>query len=80
MFNRLVGSTHGVHADQRQIVLDCSVGTETATCTSPPNNFIATPGVYMLFILNKGVPSQAKYISLQLTGNMTKLPAIATAG
>ena len=80
VFNRLVGSTHGVHADQRQIVLDCHVTNGTAVCMSPPNNFIAPPGVYMLFILNKGVPSRAKYVSLQLTGKMTMLPAIATAG
>ncbi|DBA68157.1 TPA: hypothetical protein ACH3X2_013911 [Trebouxia sp. C0005] len=80
VFNRLVGSTHGVHADQRQIVLDCSVTTGTAICSSPPNNYIAPPGVYMLFVLNQGVPSRAKYISLQLAGTMTKLPATATAG
>ena len=83
VFNRLVGSTHGVHADQRQVVLDCSVTSGTATCTSPPNNYIAPPGVYMLFILNEGVPSQAEYISLQLTGSsdMTMLPTnVATSG
>lgn len=78
VLNRLVGSTHGVHADQRQIVLDCTVASETAQCTSPPNNMIAPPGVYMLFILNEGVPSQAKFVSLQLTGN--NMPAITTAG
>lgn len=80
VFNRLVGSTHGVHADQRQIVLDCTVGSGSAVCASPPNNYIAPPGVYMLFILNQGVPSQAQYVSLQLTGTMTMLPAVATAG
>ncbi len=79
VFNRLVRSTHGVHADQRQIVLDCSVASGTAVCTSPPNNYIAAPGVYMLFVLNQGVPSQAKS-SLQLDGKMTEAPAIAAAG
>lgn len=78
VFNRLVGATHGVHADQRQIVLECSTTPGLAQCTSPPNSNIAPPGVYMLFVLNEGVPSQAKYVSLQLAGN--NVPATATAG
>lgn len=81
VLNRLVGSTHGVHADQRQLVLDCTVGNATATCLSPPNNYVAPPGVYMLFILNEGVPSRATYMSLQLAhGTLTMMPSVATAG
>ncbi len=80
VFNRLVGSTHGVHSDQRQIVLDCTVAGSTATCTTPPNNYIAPPGYYYLFVLYEGIPSVATYMSLQLTGTMTSMPAVATAG
>lgn len=81
VFNRLVGSTHGVHTDQRQIVLDCTFGASTATCQTPPNNYIAPPGVYYLFVLYKGVPSQAKYMTLQLSGKMTHIPGtVSTAG
>ena len=81
VLNRLVGSTHGVHADQRQIVLDCTVAAGSATCSTPPNNYIAPPGVYMLFVLYEGVPSKAEYITLQLArGSMTMMPDIATAG
>ncbi|MCJ1368644.1 hypothetical protein MMC16_007789 [Acarospora aff. strigata] len=79
VFNRLVGSTHGVHSDQRQIVLDCTFAASTATCTTPPNNFIAPPGKYYLFVLYEGIPSVAKYMSLQLTGSMTD-QTVATAG
>lgn len=78
VLNRLVGSTHGVHADQRQVVLECSVTPGLAQCASPPNANIAPPGVYMLFVLNEGVPSQAKYVSLQLADN--DAPGTATAG
>ena len=81
ILNRLVGSTHGVHADQRQVVLDCTVKATTASCTTPPNNYIAPPGVYYLFVLYQDIPSQAKYMTLQLTGStMTMTPAVATSG
>ena len=81
VLNRYSGSTHGNHADQRQIVLECTVAGNNATCAVPPNNYIAPPGVYMLFVLNEGVPSKAKYVTLQLMeGSMTKLPEVVTAG
>lgn len=83
VLNRLVGSTHGVHTDQRQIVLDCTIHGSFATCSTPPNNYIAPPGVYYSFVLYEGVPSRAKYMTLQLSGIMTMMPSmpfIATAG
>ncbi len=81
VLNRLVGSTHGVHSDQRQIVLECTVGATSANCAAPPNNYIAPPGVYMVFVLYEGIPSMAKYVSLQLSdGTMTMEPSVATAG
>ena len=56
------GSTHGNHMDQRQVVIDCSPASGTAYCRSPPNSFIAPPGVYYLFALYEGVPSKAEYV------------------
>lgn len=79
--NCYCGATHSNHADQRQVVLQCIMAGNNATCASPPNNYIAPPGVYMLFVLYEGVPSKAKYITMQLSeGSMSKMPATATAG
>ena len=83
VLHRLVGSTHGSHADQRQVLLVCSTTDNIATCATPPNNFIAPPGVYMLFVMYQGVPSVAEYMTLQLSqGFMTHTvrPNAATAG
>ncbi len=67
VLNRLTGSTHGNHFDQRQVVLACSpiTGASAASCSAPPNSSIAPPGQYMLFILSQGIPSVANYVSLQ---------------
>ena len=81
VLNRYSGATHSNHADQRQVVLQCTLAGSNATCGSPPNSYVAPPGVYMLFVLNEGVPSKAKYITVQLSeGTMTDMPATATAG
>ena len=81
VLNRYSGATHSNHADQRQVVLQCTLAGNNAICASPPNNYIAPPGVYMLFVLHEGVPSKAKYITMQLSeGTMTNTPATATAG
>ena len=58
------GATHGNHMDQRSVVLDCSPGSGTATCTSPPNSSIAPPGIYYLFAHCQGVPSVAEFVSV----------------
>lgn len=83
VLNRLAGSTHGNHFDQRQVVLDCNglMPSETS-CMSPPNSSIAPPGVYMLFILSEGVPSYAPSVSLQLpTAGASSAPSqVATSG
>lgn len=49
VLHRLVGSTHGSHADQRQVLLVCSTTDNIATCATPPNNFIAPPGCLHAF-------------------------------
>lgn len=66
VLNRLSGSTHGIHFDQRQVVLDCTNQQATDTCTSPPNSSVAPPGQYMLFVLSQGIPSVANYVTMQL--------------
>ena len=81
VLNRYSGATHSNHADQRQVVLQCTLAGSNATCGSPPNSYIAPPGVYMLFVLYEGVPSKAEFITVQLSeGTMTDMPATATAG
>lgn len=81
VLNRYSGATHSNHADQRQVVLQCTLAGNNATCGSPTNNYIAPPGVYMLFVLYEGVPSKAKFITVQLSeGTMTDMPATAIAG
>jgi galactose oxidase-like protein len=64
--------THSIDMDQRLIGLcgpspqpACSGGTGTLNLTSPPNGKIASPGYYMLFLLDSaGVPSRAQFIQL----------------
>ena len=84
VLNRLAGSTHGNHFDQRQIVLACTNGTSglSTACTAPPNSSVAPPGVYMLFVLSNGVPSVAPYVSLQFSGEPApaQAPAASTTG
>ncbi|KAA6418817.1 MAG: hypothetical protein FRX49_11174 [Trebouxia sp. A1-2] len=83
VLSRLAGSTHGIHFDQRQIVLDCIIQGATDNCASPPNSSIAPPGQYMLFVLNQGVPSVAEYITMQLPAVNSSAGSgvgVATAG
>ena len=68
-------ATHAFDMEQRLIGLcgpapqpPCNDnGTGTLTLTSPPNDSIAPPGYYMLFLLDSaGVPSIAQFIQLSL--------------
>ncbi|KAA6425524.1 MAG: hypothetical protein FRX49_04421, partial [Trebouxia sp. A1-2] len=56
VFDRLVGPLTVSLPYQGQIVLACTVAGSTATCTTPPNNYIAPPGCDYLFVLYKGIP------------------------
>ena len=58
--------THAFNADQRLVGISFTAGTGVLTVTAPPNQNIAPPGYYMLFLVNKsGVPSVASTIQLQ---------------
>ena len=78
VLTRLATSTHGIHADQRQVVLACDASASSINCTAPPNSNIAPPGVYMLFLLYQGVPSHAAYVTVMTQA--AAAAAVATAG
>lgn len=69
---RLAAVTHGI--DQGQRFYSCAFtqnGTQV-TATAPPSPNHATPGYYMLFVVNtSGVPSVAKYIKLAIEPQVT---------
>jgi len=71
VLNRLASSTHGVHFDQRQVVLDCSTTGFSSSCQSPPNSSVAPPGQYQLFASFQGVPSKASIVTLNMVANTT---------
>ena len=57
--------THSFNFEQRFIELDFYQTGNTLNITAPENAYIATPGYYLLFVLNSsGVPSVAKIIKL----------------
>ncbi len=63
-------STHAFDMDQRLVGMTFSAGSGSLTITGPPNNKIAPPGYYMLFLLNKnGVPSVASFVLLGSSGS-----------
>ncbi|KAA6418815.1 MAG: hypothetical protein FRX49_11172, partial [Trebouxia sp. A1-2] len=46
-------ATHGLHFDERAVVMNCSSsGSTSIACNAPPNSSIAPPGQYMLFVLS----------------------------
>ena len=67
VLQRIVGATDSNHMDQRQVVLTGGTGPGSVVVNSPPNSNIAPPGQYYMFVLSNGVPSQAAYVSLQLS-------------
>jgi Domain of unknown function (DUF1929)/IPT/TIG domain/Glyoxal oxidase N-terminus len=63
-------STHAFDMDARLVGLNFTAGSGVLTVTGPPNANIAPPGYYMLFLINsQGVPSVAKFVLLNSTGN-----------
>ena len=59
--------THGNNMSQRYIGLNIvDLSPTNLLLEAPPNGKIAPPGYYMLFLLQKGVPSIAKFIHLLL--------------
>ncbi|KAK8969919.1 hypothetical protein KSP40_PGU020084 [Platanthera guangdongensis] len=65
-------TTHGFSMNQRLLVLrieefSATVGANggVVRVTTPPSGVIAPPGWYMLFVVNKGVPSEAIWVHIQ---------------
>ena len=58
--------THAFDMDQRYVSLNFHpAGIDRLTVEAPPDQHIAPPGYYMLFILSdQGVPSEAKFVQL----------------
>jgi hypothetical protein len=57
--------THAFSSDQRYIGLDFQVQADQLSVLAPPNNDIAPPGYYLLFIVdNAGLPSQGFTIGM----------------
>ena len=58
-------TTHANDMNQRYIPLTVAQRAGGVTLTAPANPDVATPGYYMLFLLNdRGVPSVARFVSL----------------
>lgn len=59
--------THGNNMSQRHVGLKILEKSEThLTLEAPPNSCIAPPGYYMLFLLYRGVPSEAQFVQILL--------------
>jgi hypothetical protein len=62
---RLSAVTHATNMNQRGNSLSFTVGTDGINVTAPLNAKLATPGHYLIFIVNtSGVPSVAKVITI----------------
>jgi hypothetical protein len=63
-------STHAFDMDQRLVGMSFTAGSGSLSVTGPPNNKIAPPGYYMLFLINNsGVPSVAQFVLLNSSGS-----------
>ncbi len=79
-FIRLGSVTHTFNTDQRFIPLSFQSSSGRLSVTSPANANIASPGFYMLFLVNaNGVPSTAKIVQIGTNlplPNLIDLPII----
>ncbi|KAL2554545.1 glyoxal oxidase-related protein [Forsythia ovata] len=63
-------STHSFSQGQRLVKLTVTsaipdgAGSYKITCTAPPDGRVAPPGYYMVFAVNQGVPSIARWVQL----------------
>ncbi|XP_031127136.1 aldehyde oxidase GLOX isoform X2 [Ipomoea triloba] len=63
-------STHSFSQGQRLVKLPVTSAIPDGTgkyrigCTAPPNAMVAPPGYYMVFAVNQGVPSVARWVQL----------------
>jgi hypothetical protein len=60
--------THGFDGDQRYIGLQVlERGTQSMRLKAPPNNNVAPPGMYLLFLLSaRGIPSRGKFVRVRV--------------
>ncbi len=66
----LGATTHANDMNQRYVPLALAPRSGGVTLTSPPNDKVAPPGYYMLFLLNaNGVPSIARMVQVGGAGN-----------
>ena len=58
--------THGVAMGQRMVMMEFAPVADTASIqvTSPSNASVMPPGVYLLFVVNNGIPSEGVWIKL----------------
>lgn len=79
-----VVSTHGNSMGQRTIFPQVSCSGTTCTVTAPPNGRVSPPGWHMLFVLDDGVPSVAKWVRIggdpAKLGNWPQLPGFTLPG
>ena len=57
--------THAVDMGARMLQLQASNRNGTIDVTAPADASVMPPGVYMLWAVQKGVPSEAKWIKLE---------------
>ena len=59
--------THGVAMSQRMVMLGFQTvpNTNSFTVTAPGDASIMQPGVYLLFLVNDGIPSEGVWVMLQ---------------
>jgi hypothetical protein len=56
--------THGNNVDQRYVGLRIRQYKGTILLEAPPSPNVAPPGFYMLFVLDRGVPSESQFLHL----------------
>ena len=62
---RFASTTHAINMGQRYVPLSFTTGSGSLTVTGPANRNVATPGNYMLFLVDtSGVPSLAATVRL----------------
>ncbi|GMH23061.1 hypothetical protein Nepgr_024904 [Nepenthes gracilis] len=63
-------ATHSFSQGQRLVKLNAAPAVPSGergyrtSCTAPPNGAVAPPGYYMMFAVNQGVPSVARWVQL----------------
>ncbi len=76
---RLGAITHDFNESQVYVPLNFTAGSSSLTVTAPANANLATPGPYMLFLVNtNGVPSVAAMTKLPVPSGDTQAPTAPT--